>query len=90
MIVSSILNFMRTLVIQEILIRNFGTYAFSKLNLREYQEQRLFLRFNPKERCPSGLRSTPGKCVYAKSVPRVRIPVSPQIIIALKLVKTRY
>ena len=30
-----------------------------------------------KERCPSGLRSTPGKCVYAKSVSGVRIPVSP-------------
>ncbi len=29
------------------------------------------------ERCPSGLRSTPGKCVYAKSVSGVRIPVSP-------------
>ena len=34
-----------------------------------------FLRL--KERCPSGLRSTPGKCVYAKSVSGVRIPVSP-------------
>ena len=29
------------------------------------------------ERCPSGLRSAPGKCVYVKSVSRVRIPVSP-------------
>ncbi len=29
------------------------------------------------ERCPSGLRSTPGKCVYGKTVPRVRIPPSP-------------
>ena len=29
------------------------------------------------ERCPSGLRSTPGKCVYVNSVPRVRIPPSP-------------
>ena len=29
------------------------------------------------ERCPSGLRSTPGKRVYANSVPRVRIPLSP-------------
>ena len=28
------------------------------------------------ERCPSGLRSTLGKRVYAKSVPRVRIPLS--------------
>ena len=31
----------------------------------------------PVERCPSGLRSTPGKCVYVNSVPRVRIPPSP-------------
>jgi hypothetical protein len=29
------------------------------------------------ERCPSGLRSTPGKCVYVNSVSRVRIPLSP-------------
>jgi hypothetical protein len=29
------------------------------------------------ERCPSGLRSTPGKRVYVYSVPRVRIPLSP-------------
>ena len=28
------------------------------------------------ERCPSGRRSTPGKCVYG-NVPRVRIPPSP-------------
>ena len=28
-------------------------------------------------RCPSGLRSTPGKRVYVNSVPRVRIPPSP-------------
>ena len=35
---------------------------------------------NPKfpERCSSGLRGTPGKRVYAKSVSRVRISVSPQ------------
>ena len=30
----------------------------------------------PPERCPSGLRSTPGKCVYG-NVSRVRIPPSP-------------
>ena len=29
------------------------------------------------ERCPSGLRCSPGKRVYVKSVPRVRIPLSP-------------
>ena len=29
------------------------------------------------ERCPSGLRSAPGKCVYLKRVSRVRIPLSP-------------
>src|SRR6478735_8515809 len=28
-------------------------------------------------RWPSGLRRTPGKCVYVNSVPRVQIPVSP-------------
>ena len=32
----------------------------------------------PLERCSSGLRGTPGKRVYAKSVSRVRIPFSPQ------------
>ncbi len=31
-----------------------------------------------KERCPSGLRSAPGKCVYLKRVSGVRIPLSPQ------------
>ena len=30
------------------------------------------------ERCPSGRRSTPGKCVYLKRVSWVRIPLSPQ------------
>jgi hypothetical protein len=29
------------------------------------------------ERCPSGLRSTPGKRVYVNSISRVRIPLSP-------------
>ena len=29
------------------------------------------------ETCPSGWRSTPGKCVYVNSVSRVRIPPSP-------------
>ena len=29
------------------------------------------------ERCPSGRRSTPGKCVNVKSVSGVRIPFSP-------------
>ena len=35
--------------------------------------------FRSPERCPSGRRSTPGKCVYVNSVPRVRIPPSPPI-----------
>ena len=30
------------------------------------------------ERCSSGCRGTPGKCVYSKRVSRVRIPFSPQ------------
>ena len=30
------------------------------------------------EKCPSGLRSAPGKCVYPKRVSWVRIPLSPQ------------
>ena len=34
----------------------------------------------PPERCPSGLRSTPGKCVWVNSPSRVRIPPSPPII----------
>ena len=37
------------------------------------------------ERCPSGRRSTPGKCVYAKSVSRVRIPSSLQQTLFLPL-----
>jgi hypothetical protein len=32
------------------------------------------------ERWPSGLRRTPGKCVYVNSVPRVRIPLSPPVL----------
>ena len=36
-------------------------------------------RQSPLERCPSGRRSTPGKCVYGTTVPRVRIPPSPPI-----------
>lgn len=32
------------------------------------------------EECPSGRRSTPGKCVYLKRVSRVRIPFPPQLI----------
>ncbi len=32
------------------------------------------------ERWPSGRRRTPGKCVNAESVSRVRIPFSPQFI----------
>ena len=39
--------------------------------------RRLTYPLQPPERCPSGLRSTPGKCVYVNSVPRVRIPPSP-------------
>ena len=33
----------------------------------------------PPERCPSGLRSTPGKCVWVNSSSRVRIPPSPPL-----------
>ena len=33
------------------------------------------------ERCLSGRKSTPGKCVYSKRVSRVRIPPSPLIFI---------
>ncbi len=36
-----------------------------------------WIQFKNMERWPSGLRRTPGKCVYAKHVPRVRIPLSP-------------
>ncbi len=56
-------------------------------SLATHQQQLTFVpAFNGKpereklvfsERCPSGRRSAPGKCVYAKSVSRVRIPVSP-------------
>ena len=35
---------------------------------------------NP-ERWPSGRRRTPGKCVSAESASRVRIPISPQILL---------
>ena len=44
--------------------------------------RRLPYALHPAERCPSGRRSTPGKCVYVDSVPRVRIPPSPPSIIA--------
>ena len=33
------------------------------------------------ERCPSGLRSTPGKCVWVHSPSRVRIPPSPPVTV---------
>src|SRR4051812_46752803 len=38
----------------------------------------LHLQSNFPERCLSGRKSTPGKCVYLKRVSRVRIPPSPQ------------
>ena len=37
-----------------------------------------FQKWRQKERCSSGLRGTPGKRVYVKSVSGVRIPLSPQ------------
>ena len=42
---------------------------------------KLFLYFAPLflERCRSGLTGTPGKRVYLKRVPGVRIPLSPPI-----------
>jgi hypothetical protein len=42
-------------------------------------DNRLYTAKNQTERCPSGRRSTPGKCVYGKTVPRVRIPLSPPL-----------
>ena len=44
-------------------------------------------------RCPSGLRSTPGKCVSVNSVSRVRIPLSPPYFIfksSTALVSSRF
>ncbi len=35
---------------------------------------------SPPERCPSGRRSTPGKCVWVNSSSRVRIPPSPPLL----------
>lgn len=39
-----------------------------------------YLAQSPTGRCQSGRMSTPGKCVYRKSVPRVRIPPCPPSI----------
>ena len=36
-----------------------------------------YLAQSPTGRCQSGRMSTPGKCVYRKPVPRVRIPPAP-------------
>ena len=37
------------------------------------------------EKCPSGLRSAPGKCVYPKRVSWVRIPLSPQYALTISV-----
>ena len=39
-----------------------------------------YLAQSPTGRCQSGRMSTPGKCVYRKPVPRVRIPPCPPSI----------
>lgn len=39
-----------------------------------------YLAQSPTGRCQSGRMSTPGKCVYRKPVPRVRIPPCPPLI----------
>ena len=50
---------------------------FNLFSLKLFQGNLFFLLFRSKlERWPSGRRRTPGKCVYAKSVSRVRIPSS--------------
>ena len=56
-----------------------GRALVSKTRCREF-ESLLPCVFS--ESWPSGRRRTPGKCVYAKSVSRVRIPHSPPIVIA--------
>jgi hypothetical protein len=38
------------------------------------------------EKCLSGRKSTPGKCVYGKTVSRVRISPSPQLKITKSLI----
>ena len=54
-----------------------GTCFFRKLALSLHPLWKKHVFWVILERCPSGLRSTPGKCVYVKSVSGVRIPVSP-------------
>ena len=48
-----------------------------------------YLAQSPTGRCQSGRMSTPGKCVYRKPVPRVRIPPSPPKIIILTIEKLK-
>lgn len=44
-----------------------------------------YLAQSPTGRCQSGRMSTPGKCVYRKPVPRVRIPPCPPLIFSCNI-----
>ena len=61
-------------------MKNSNTYNHYNL-LQPLQPITTFNQLN-KERCLSGRKSTPGKCVYLKRVSRVRIPPSPLISIS--------
>ena len=49
-----------------------------------------YLAQSPTGRCQSGRMSTPGKCVYRKPVPRVRIPPCPPSIFSPQYIHNEY
>lgn len=49
-----------------------------------------YLAQSPTGRCQSGRMSTPGKCVYRKPVPRVRIPPCPPSIFLPQCICNEY
>ena len=54
-------------------------FRLSCITLRRHCRDHGISRALEPERCLSGLKSTPGKCVYVNSVSRVRIPPSPPL-----------
>ena len=58
--------------------------------LRSRATSEMWHHTGAEERCPSGRRSTPGKCVCVNSVPRVRIPPSPPSLSSLRIIRDMF
>ena len=65
----------------------FKRYSF---NVAKLQKLSVYLHFDFRERCSSGLRGTPGKRVYDKIVSRVRIPISPQETLKINVLQNKH